>query len=101
MASAEDAGAALDGIGERGLANLKSRGRLVSQRDVPAEPFAGASAVWAREQHTEGPDGPGVGLMLAGAVSHWLVIVNLTGSPAWDWQSASQLAALQAARLSG
>jgi hypothetical protein len=101
MASEEDARAALAGAAERGLANLRSRGRLVSQRDVPAEPFAGASAVWAREQHTEGRDGPGVVLMLAGAVSHWLAIVSLTGSPAWDWQSASELAALQAARLSG
>ena len=101
MASEEDAGAALADVGERGLANLRSRVRLVSQRDVPVEPFAGASAVWAREQHTEGRDGPGVVLMLAGAVSHWLVIVCLSGSPAWDWQSASELAALQAARLSG
>jgi hypothetical protein len=39
--------------------------------------------------------------MLASAVSHWLVIVCLSGPPAWDWQSASALAALQAARLSG
>ncbi len=59
MASEEDAGPALAGIGERALANLRSRVRLVSQRDVPGEPFAGASAAWAREQHTEGRDGPG------------------------------------------
>jgi hypothetical protein len=32
--------------------------------------------------------------MLAGAVTHWLVIVCLSGSPEWDWQSASELAAL-------
>lgn len=101
MASQEDAGAALADAGERGLANLRSRAQLVSQRDVPVEPFAGASAVWAREQHTEGSDGPGVVLMLAGAVSHWLVIVCLSGSPAWGWQSAPELAALQAARLPG
>ncbi len=101
MASEEDAGAALAGVGERALANLRSRVRLVSQRDVPVEPFAGASAVWARVQHTEGGDGPGVVMMLAGAVSHWLVIFCLSGSPVWDWQSASELAALQAARLSG
>jgi hypothetical protein len=101
MASEEDAGAALAEIGERALANLRSRVRLVSQRDVPVEPFAGASAVWAREQHTEGRDGPGVVLMLAGAVSHRLVIVCVSGSPVWDWQSASKLAALQAAWLSG
>ena len=101
MASEEDAGAALAGVGERALANLKSGVQLVSQRDVPVEPFAGARTVWAREQHTEGGDGPGVVLMLAGAVSHWLVIVSLSGSPVQGWQSASELAALQAARLSG
>jgi hypothetical protein len=100
-ASEEDAGAALADVGERMLANLRSKVRLVSQHDVPMEPFAGASAVLAREQHTEGPDGPGVVLMLAAVVSHWLVIVCLSGAPAWDWQSASALAELQAARLSG
>jgi hypothetical protein len=101
MASEEDAGAPLAEVGERALANLRPGVRLAGQRDVPVEPFAGASAVSAREQHTEGRDGPGVVLMLAGAVTHWLVIVCLSGSPAWDWQSASALAALQAARLSG
>jgi hypothetical protein len=65
------------------------------------ELFAAASAVWAREQHTEGRDGPGVVLTLGAAVSHWLVIVCLSGAPAWDWQSASALAALLAARQSG
>jgi hypothetical protein len=100
-ASDEDAGDALADVGERMLANLRSRVRLVSQHDVSLEPFAGASAVWAREQHTEGRDGPGVTLMLAGAVTHWLVIVCLSGASAWDWPSASALAELQAARLSG
>lgn len=98
-ATQEDAGAALAEVGERMLANLRSEGRLVSQYDVAVEPFAGASGVWAREQHTEGPDGPGVVLLLAAAISHWLVIVCLSGTPAWDWPSASALAALQAARL--
>jgi hypothetical protein len=101
MVSEEDARGALADIGERALANLKSRVRLVSQHDVPVKAFAGASTAWAREQHTEGPDGRGVVLMLAGAVRHWLVIVCLSGSPAWDWPSAAELAALQAARLSG
>ena len=99
MASQEDAGAALAGVGDRALANLRSGVRLVSQRDVSVEPFAGASAIWAREQRTDGRDGPGVVLMLAGAVGRWLVMASLSGSPAWDWQSASELAALQAARL--
>jgi hypothetical protein len=48
-----------------------------------------------------GKDVPSAVLMLAGAVSHWLVIACLSGTPAWDWSSGSELAALQAARLSG
>jgi hypothetical protein len=100
LASAEDAKDAMTSIGERSLINLKAEVRLVSESDVPIEPFTGASAVWAREQHTEGPDGPGVVLMLAAAVHEWLMVVCLSGSPAWDWQSASELAAVQAARLS-
>ncbi|HEX4659451.1 MAG TPA: hypothetical protein VH307_18850 [Streptosporangiaceae bacterium] len=99
LASAEDDDA-LTGIGERALINLKAKVRLVSESDVPIEPFTGASAVWAREQHTEGRDGPGVVLMLAGAVSERLMVLCLSGSPAWDWRSASELAAVQAARLS-
>lgn len=101
LASPEDASAALPVMAERGLANLRSTVHPVSDRDVPVEPFAGASAVWAREQQTTGKDGPGTVLMLAGAVSRCLVIVCLAGSPAWDWSSASVLAALQAEWLSG
>ncbi len=101
LASADDADAAVAVIGGPGLSNLRSGVQLVSEQDVPLEPFTGASAVWAREQHTAGKDGPGVVLMLAGAVNHWLVIVCLSGTPAWDWSSASGLAALQAARLPG
>jgi hypothetical protein len=99
LASAEDALDALTGIGERTLRNLNAEVRLVSETDVPVEPFARASAVWAREQHTEGRDGSGVVLMLAAAVSEWLMVMSLSGMPAWDWQSASELAAVQAARL--
>jgi len=99
LASAEDASEALTGIGERALINLKAEVRLVSESDVPIEPFTRASAVWAREQHTDSRDGPGVVLMLAGAVSDWLIVLCLSGSPAWDWRSASELAAVQAARL--
>lgn len=99
LASAEDARDALTGTGERALNNLNSEVRLVSETDVPIEPFTSASAVWAREQHTEGRDGPGVVLMLAAAVSEWLIVMCLSGTPAWDWQSASELAAVQAARL--
>ena len=101
LASEDDARAALAGISDRALANLGSGVRLLSEHEVLLEPFAGAQAVWAREQHTEGKDGPGAVLMLAGAVRHWLVVVCLAGAPAWDWRSASEVAALQAARLPG
>jgi hypothetical protein len=99
LASAEDARDALTGIGERTLNNVNAEVRLVSETDVPIEPFTRASAVWAREQHTEGRHGPGVVLMLAGAVSEWVVVMCLSGTPPWDWQAASELAAVQAARL--
>lgn len=101
LASADDARAALSVVGERGLANLRARVQLVSEHDVSVAPFTGADAVWAREQHTTSKDGPGVVLTLGGAVGRSLVIICLSGSPAWDWSSASELAALQAARLSG
>lgn len=99
MASAADAAAVLGELGERLLKNPIGRGRLVSERDVPVEPFAGASAVWAREQHTEHRDVPRIQLTLAGSVRDRVVIVSLAGRPAWNWQSAAELAALQAARL--
>jgi hypothetical protein len=99
MASAEDAGAVLGEIGERMLRNPLGRGRQVSERDVPTEPFPGASAVWAREQHLEDREGPRIALLLAGAVRHRVVIVSLHGRPEWDWRAASDLAALQGARL--
>jgi len=100
LASAEDARGALAEIGKRGVPNLSAKVQLVSERDVDIEPFVGASAVWAREQQSHGRDGAGVALMLAGAVDNWLTVLSLSGTPAWDWQSASQLAALQAVRLS-
>jgi len=99
LASAEDARSVLAEAGERVLRNPRGRGRLVSERDVTVEPFPGASAVWAREQHVEDRDGPATVLLLAGTVRHHVVIVCLGGRPAFDWPSASELAALQAARL--
>lgn len=99
LASAEDAQDALTRIAEQGLRNLRADVQLVSEHDVAMEPFTGASAVWAQEQRTEGRDGPGVVLMLAAAVRQWLLVIALSGSPAWDWQAASELAALQAVRL--
>jgi len=100
MASAEDAKSALTGAGQRGLANLHANARSVNEAVVTVEPFVGASAVWACEQRTEDRDGPEVVLMLAAAVGEWFIVMCLAGSPAWDWPSATQLAALQAQRLS-
>jgi hypothetical protein len=71
----------------------------MNERDVPHSLAPAASG--AREQLTMGKDVPSAVLMLAGAVSHWPVIACLAGTPAWDWSSGSELAALQAARLSG
>jgi hypothetical protein len=99
LVSPADARESLAGIGERGLANLGASVRLISEHDVRLEPFTGASAVWAREQHTEGRNGSALALLLAGAVRHWLMVIALSGSPSWDWQAASDLAALQAARM--
>jgi hypothetical protein len=99
LASESDAESALSGLGDRGLTNLGSRVRLVSQADVSLPPFEGASAVWACEQRTEGNGGDGLILMLAGAVGRWLAVICLSGSPAWDWPSAAALGARQAGRL--
>jgi hypothetical protein len=66
LASASDAESALSGVGERGLANLGSRVRRVSEAGISLQPFEGASAVWAREQKTEGYGGAGLVLMLGG-----------------------------------
>jgi hypothetical protein len=99
LASTDDAESALSGVSDRPLANLGSRVRLVSEADVALPPFAGASAVWAHEQLTEGHGGDGLVLLLAGAVGHWLVVICVAGSPTWDWPSAIALGAHQAERL--
>jgi len=98
-ASAADTHHALAEVSGRALTNFNAAVRLVSERDPRIEPFEGADSVWAREQHAQGPDGPGVVLMLAGTVSNWLAVVCLSGSPIWDWTSASDVATLQGASL--
>lgn len=45
----------------------------------------------------DGPDG--ISLLLAGAVGSHIVVLGLSGTPAWDWDQASALAARQAERL--
>lgn len=102
LASAADARSALAEVGARLLANPRAEARVVRERRVRVEPFTGAGEVWAYEQHTRpvatsGPDG--VSLLLAGAVGSHVVVLGLSGTPAWDWDQASALAARQAERL--
>jgi len=104
MTSERDARRALGDVGGRMLANPRAEVRVLSEHDVELAPFAGASAVWAREQRTRpvakrGDDG--VSLLLAAAVGPDVTVLALSGTPAWDWGSASDLAARQAARLAG
>ena len=99
LVSAQDALEALGGIGDRLLGNARATVKLVREADVEVAPFAGASAVWAHEQHTAGPGGEGVSLLLAGVVAVSVVVVCASGSPAWDWRAVSELAARQADHL--
>ena len=99
LASAEDASTAVDEVGSVLLRNPRATARLVSEKDVDIEPFTGASKVWAHEYCTEGRDSPGTSLLLAGAVDVFVIAVAASGQPAWDWQSVSDLAALQAGRF--
>jgi hypothetical protein len=99
LASALDARAALRDVGDIQLRNLRATVRVVDENDIDIEPFVGASAVWAHEYRTAGPDGPGATLMLAAAVEDFVVIVCVAAQPAWDWSSVSDLAAMQARRL--
>jgi hypothetical protein len=102
LASPADARSALAQVGARLLANPRAEVRVVEERQVDVEPFAGADAVWAHEQHTRpvttsGPDA--VSLLLAGSVGSHVIVLGLSGTPAWDWDQASLLAARQAERL--
>jgi hypothetical protein len=102
LASTADAASALAEVAQRFLANPRTEVRVVLEQDVPLEPFAGAAAVWAHEQHTRplakpGPDG--VSLLLAAAAGRHVVVLALSGTPSWDWDAAAALAARQAARL--
>lgn len=98
LASAADARTALGDVG--GLALRNPWAGTVDESDVDMEPFAGASAVWAHEYHTTGPGSGGTTLMLAGAVEEFVVIVTAIGQ-SWEWPSVSDLATLQARRLTG
>lgn len=75
---------------DRLLGNARATVKVVREHDVEVAPFAGASAVWAHEQHTAGPDGEGVSLLLAGVVGVSVVVVCASGSPVWDWGAVSE-----------
>ncbi|HET6353112.1 hypothetical protein [Streptomyces sp.] len=102
LASESDARMALREAGERLLSNPRAAIRVVDEQDVEVEPFAGATVVWAREQraqHVATGNFAGLTLLLAGVVGPNLVVLSLSGTPAWDWELASALAERQAARL--
>nr|WTB34488.1 hypothetical protein OG781_37795 [Streptomyces sp. NBC_00830] len=102
LASESDAHRALREAGDRLLSNPRAAIRVVDERDVEVKPFAGAAAVWAREQraqHVATGDFTGLTLLLAGVVGTHLVVLSLSGTPTWDWDSASVLAGRQAALL--
>jgi hypothetical protein len=99
LVSAQDAMEALGGIGDRLLGNARATVKVMREHDVEVAPFPGASAVWADEQHTAGAGGEGVSLLLAGVVGVNIVVVCASGSPAWDWEAVSELAARQADHL--
>lgn len=99
LASESDALAAIEGVGDRLLGNLRGKAAVVRERDVQVDPFPGASRVWAHEQHTSGPTGPGVSKMLAAAAGTHLIVVCASGSPEWEWEAVSGLGRRQATLL--
>lgn len=99
LVSEPDALAALEGVLDRALRNLRSEVTVVREQDVDLEAFPGAGRVWAHEQHTSGPRGEGVTKMLAAASGTYLIVVCASGSPAWAWESVVAVARRQAERL--
>lgn len=86
-------------IGDRLLGNARATVKVVREHDVEVAPFAGASAVWAHEQHTAGPEGEGVSLLMAGVVGVSVVVVCASGSAGWDWGAVSELVTRQGEHL--
>ena len=99
LASEPDALAAVEGVGDRTLGNLRSEVTVISEQDVEISLFPGAGSVWAREQHTSGPTGAGVAKTLAAATGLHLIVVCASGSPEWEWDAVTGLARRQAALL--
>lgn len=99
LASESDALAAIEGVGDRKVGNLRRKVTLRHEQDVQIAPFPGAGLVWGHEQHTSGAAGPGVAKMLAAAVGTYLIVTCASGSPEWEWDTVSGLARRQAAML--
>ncbi|WP_345654416.1 hypothetical protein [Streptomyces siamensis] len=104
LATRDDADTALHAVKERLLGNTTAAVEVVGERDVHVQPIVGATAMWAREQQVRSADGAGgggVALLMAAAVDSNVLVLNLSGDPSWDWPAARDLAARQAAVLTG
>jgi hypothetical protein len=100
LPTAEDARAALDSAGRLGLRNLRTRVRVVADRDVAAPTVPGASTVRAREQLTEGPSGAGRVLTVSLLRERALAVIAASGPDgAWGWAEVAAIAQSQAQRL--
>jgi hypothetical protein len=99
LATVSDANAEFDLIKERGLRNQGARVKVESERDIPVEPFAGASKIWAHEQRISGLAGAGVNKLLVAVVGSNVIVVCSSGAPVVNWQAMSGLAAKQSQRV--
>ena len=97
-ASPDDAVAALDAVPTALLANLRSRVRLDSERDVEPPAVAGADAVRAHEQHTSGHPDAGTTLLLCWTAGARLFALCAAGRPEWTWAEVAAVAEAQNAR---
>jgi hypothetical protein len=99
LVSAADALSALDEAADRGIGNPRASVTVTRGHDAGIGAFPGAGNVRAREQHTTGPGGDGVAMMLAAACGTYLIVVSGSGSPQWTWEEMISVARRQAALL--
>ncbi len=93
LTSVADAHAEFDLLKERGLRHQGARVRVLSERDVLIEPFAGSSRTWGYEQRITGLAGPGENKLLVAAVGSNVIVLCSSGAPVINWQSLAALAA--------
>ncbi|MFD6531774.1 hypothetical protein [Streptomyces sp. NPDC060184] len=104
LATQDDATAALQAANKRLLGNPSATVRVVSEIDVNIPPINGANSLWARRQQVRplaGTGEEGVALLLGAAIDCHVLVLGLSGTPSWDWESASDIASRQAALLTG